>query len=246
MPAAMSRPLTCSKNERPEGATPFSKERPKGATCVLVAKTSPPSPISIIGIGRPISICSLDKETPPKSEGLTPQRGMSPTLPLRSALLNPMSPPFVPRFDCRSTSLKRDGRIIPSFGMIATCQVDGRNLFLIVKKRNTYSYVAIIRGHWTNLNLKTLFESCSKKEQLLIKTCGFQSLWKDLWVCPRCTISHKDTVRVQKKFERMRLVLSKLGPTSGYGRCLWEFPKGRKISSESDLDCALREFQEET
>jgi 8-oxo-dGTP pyrophosphatase MutT (NUDIX family) len=34
--------------------------------------------------------------------------------------------------------------------------------------------------------------------------------------------------------------------TTNWEETEWEFPKGRRTNQEKDLDCALREFQEET
>jgi len=131
--------------------------------------------------------------------------------------------------------------------------------FLITKKRNTYEYISILRGHWRDLtHLKKLYTGCSKGEQILLLTKEFDVLWRDLWIhpppsgsvgCSELTPSEVRLVlvKLRKRFFQLQALRPKLKEVTVHGNCLWEFPKGRKDTpSESELECALREFQEET
>jgi 8-oxo-dGTP pyrophosphatase MutT (NUDIX family) len=145
-----------------------------------------------------------------------------------------------------------------SYGVIAFVTSPDETRFLITKKRNTYEYISIIRGHWRDLtHLKKLYSECSKNEQTLLLTKQFDVLWSDLWIRPPSTGCLKgeltpSEVRVamakfRKRFFQLQALRPKLKEVTTHGNCLWEFPKGRKDTpSESELECALREFQEET
>jgi hypothetical protein len=133
-----------------------------------------------------------------------------------------------------------------SYGVIASTVIGGLRHFLITKKRNTYEYVALLRGVWHDFSdAKNLFAKCTKKEQRMLKTCSFDSLWKDLWVWDGC-LQLTCATRARKKFAQFQGRLSKLATMTTCGKCVWEFPKGKKQLGETELECALREFQEET
>jgi hypothetical protein len=157
------------------------------------------------------------------------------------------------RIECQNTL---QGSQTLSCGVIAYAVVDGVARFLITKKRNTYEYISILRGHWKDLSqLKKLFGCCSRKEQQLLLKFDFDVLWKDLWIYPQSSgcvgVSPLETklvlAKLKKRFFQLQALRPKLEEVTTHGHCIWEFPKGRKDTpSESDLECALREFQEET
>jgi 8-oxo-dGTP pyrophosphatase MutT (NUDIX family) len=94
-----------------------------------------------------------------------------------------------------------------------------------------------------------------EKEQII--TLTFEQLWSDMW---------SETVNLQYKNEelisskKMESIMNGIlingekinlknivdnSPTN-WLETEWEFPKGRRNNKEKDLECALREFEEET
>jgi 8-oxo-dGTP pyrophosphatase MutT (NUDIX family) len=94
-----------------------------------------------------------------------------------------------------------------------------------------------------------------EKERLL--NTSFDNLWKMLWG-NNIGIQYKgEEISSQKKFELIKngvyidnnlITLESIIENSktNWTETEWEFPKGRRNFQEKDLDCALREFEEET
>jgi len=133
--------------------------------------------------------------------------------------------------------------------------------FLSVRRRNTLSYVEFIRGKYKFADiyfLKTLFSRMTIKERNLIKTKPFNFLWETLWINDQFKeINRSEFERASKKFDDLfkgviinnkfitiRILLEIT--ESKYSETEWNFPKGRRNCYETDIECAKREFQEET
>jgi 8-oxo-dGTP pyrophosphatase MutT (NUDIX family) len=100
--------------------------------------------------------------------------------------------------------------------------------------------------------------SVAEKERL--KTESFDNLWKMMWG-ENTGIQYKgEEIASSKKFEIIKngvqinnddtskttlLDIIKNSKTT-WTETEWEFPKGRRNFQEKDLECALREFEEET
>jgi 8-oxo-dGTP pyrophosphatase MutT (NUDIX family) len=97
--------------------------------------------------------------------------------------------------------------------------------------------------------------SLQEKERLLNEP--FDKLWKMMWG-ETSGIQYRNEESVSsKKFEtiksgvivnNVRVTLNDLilNSATNWNETEWEFPKGRRNYQEKDLDCAIREFEEET
>jgi len=125
--------------------------------------------------------------------------------------------------------------------------------FLLIQRKHSYSYVEFIRGRYEKNN----FESLHKLLKLMtlneiekIINNDFNILWNDLW---QKTCKHKSFQKEfeisQQKFNHIKQnynILDFLNLKILYDTPEWGFPKGRRDKNEKNLDCALREFKEET
>lgn len=133
--------------------------------------------------------------------------------------------------------------------------------FLMVQRKDSLSYVDFVRGKYTFENtkyIKQLFNDMSERERTLISKGNFSNLWKDLWK-EHNTHTFKGEYEISKikyesllegvqyddgSFESINTLIK------NSNICLntpeWEFPKGRRNSNETDIECAIREFEEET
>jgi 8-oxo-dGTP pyrophosphatase MutT (NUDIX family) len=104
--------------------------------------------------------------------------------------------------------------------------------------------------------MNTTIDEMSLYEKHRILTMPFDMLWNDMW--GESNLQYKnEEYSSKKKFESIRegilfddkLVTLKdiveMSKTK-WMETEWEFPKGRRNQKEKDLDCALREFEEET
>jgi 8-oxo-dGTP pyrophosphatase MutT (NUDIX family) len=89
----------------------------------------------------------------------------------------------------------------------------------------------------------------TKDEQNKILNMSFDDLWYGVWGESSSVKSHKnDYDTSERKFATIKDMLPQLisENPSKWLEPEWGFPKGRRNPHESDLNCAMREFQEET
>jgi 8-oxo-dGTP pyrophosphatase MutT (NUDIX family) len=155
---------------------------------------------------------------------------------------------------------------IISYGIIGFSSLtkDGFK-YLMIRRKNSFGFIDFIRGKYSTNNyqhLVILFDEMSMNEKQLIKTNDFKTLWKNMWGIQETenTKQNKPEESIsQKKFELLKngvpignndeiITLDDLinNSKTNWEETEWEFPKGRRNFQEKDLDCALREFEEET
>ena len=138
--------------------------------------------------------------------------------------------------------------------------------FLLICRKHTINYIEFIRGNY-NLtkfsdieNIKNLFERMTHNEVDNIKNKGFDDLWNNIWIYDKLTNSHqKEYLKAKDKFMKLvdgiqlndyaeiidlKYILDNC--QTQYIEPEWGFPKGRRNIREEDLECANREFKEET
>lgn len=119
---------------------------------------------------------------------------------------------------------------------------------LMVRRKDSMSYMEFLRGKYDISNstyIHNLIRNMTKDEQRRIVEQPFQVLWSLLWGNGRDVHSQEFTESKEKydALDRARLVYEY---RSVYDEPEWGFPKGRRMRKESDIDCAIREFFEET
>ena len=90
----------------------------------------------------------------------------------------------------------------------------------------------------------------SNIEMDFIKKKNFDILWTELWnKTAKKKKYHKEYLESKKKFNKL-IDNGKLDElltiVSDYDTPEWEIPKGRRNHHEKNIDCAIREFREET
>ena len=125
--------------------------------------------------------------------------------------------------------------------------------FLMVQRKNSLGYLEFIRGRYNIDNLTTLthlLEQMTNEELNNINNNDFDYLWNNLWDSNniRNKNHHKEYLNSKQKLYQLKLnnnnILTETKPLYNFNE--WGFPKGRRESYESDLVCAIREFEEET
>lgn len=128
---------------------------------------------------------------------------------------------------------------------------------LIERKRCTYAFIEFAHGHYNSHNetrIKYLLNNMTVNEKIDILSLEFGVIWHRVWLYnPEniYTVTHSYRKKAQKfnnSFVRDGGVKLRrlLADTSNIDTD-WEFPKGRKKSNfELDVQCAIREFREET
>jgi len=148
---------------------------------------------------------------------------------------------------------------ITSYGIITfRSSVEGLQ-FLMIRRKDSFGYIDFIRGKYSLYNLKQLLniiDEMSITEKKRILELSFDTLWIEMWGEFNSQFKGEENIS-KKKFEMLKegITLSdkiytlkdivEMSKTS-WKETEWEFPKGRRNQKEKDLDCALREFEEET
>ena len=134
--------------------------------------------------------------------------------------------------------------------------------FLTIKRRNTIAIIEFIRGKYKIKNYKyllTLFYQMTNKEKDDLLNQSFDFNWKKVWLLNDINQeTHiKEYNTSKKKYlllkdgivsDNIEVNIKKLIQFSGnkYENSEWGFPKGRKNLDETEIECAIREFEEET
>lgn len=126
--------------------------------------------------------------------------------------------------------------------------------FLLIRRKHSISFIEFIRGIYKieKYILKTLFELMSPEEILLISTNSFTKLWEEVWGERSWLKSfEKEYIESEKKFntivenkELFIFLTNEIIPK--YDSPEWGIPKGKRNNNESNLECGIREFCEET
>jgi 8-oxo-dGTP pyrophosphatase MutT (NUDIX family) len=119
---------------------------------------------------------------------------------------------------------------------------------LMVRRKDSMSYMEFVRGKYELHDieyLKKQLQNMTVAEQQLIVNEQFETLWTKLWGNGR-DLDSPEYEMAKHKFESLdRKLLVALVP-SKFVEPEWGFPKGRRMRGETDIQCAEREFFEET
>lgn len=126
--------------------------------------------------------------------------------------------------------------------------------FLAIQRKDTIPYVEFVRGKYSPDDLEyvvRLISEMTSDEQENLKSLTFEQMWTSFWGnWRRGSACETDYLAAESVYKRLlsacpisTLVASavRFAPERE-----WSFPKGRKMTSETDVSCALREFEEET
>lgn len=119
---------------------------------------------------------------------------------------------------------------------------------LMVRRKDSMSFMEFIRGKYEMSYpdyIHRLIGNMTQDEQRKVVELSFATLWAQLWGNSRDTHS-SEFYEAKEKFEaldRGRIVYEHPSP---WTEPEWGFPKGRRMRGETDMDCAMREFVEET
>lgn len=118
--------------------------------------------------------------------------------------------------------------------------------FLMIQRKDTIGYIDFIRGKYTDLD--TCINEMTKNEKLNLLTKTFDELWNELWICNKTHENFYKQEYYQAKNKFNKLDINNLVRTieSKFLFQEFSFPKGRRNIRERNIDCAEREFFEET
>ena len=129
---------------------------------------------------------------------------------------------------------------------------------LMIQRKDSISYIEFLRGKYDLNNpayILDLLNTCSLEERKRIQSYSFDDLWNILWFSGKN--KKKQTDRMVKEYHKSKGMFERLHESKQLCKLVdkchkeyetpeWEFPKGRRSTREGNMDCATREFEEET
>ena len=149
---------------------------------------------------------------------------------------------------------------IISYGVIVFAYFETGIKYLMIRRKDSFGYIDFMRGKYNELNvnqIQNIINEMSNDEKQKLLSDNFDNLCKEMWGDAN-NGQYKNEVNYSlKKFDLVKkgihttddtITLNDIISKSNTNWCEteWEFPKGRKNYKEKDIDCALREFEEET
>lgn len=121
---------------------------------------------------------------------------------------------------------------------------------LIIRKRCTYAYNTFVHGKYEQSEeaLLNLFNQMTCEEKIDILSENFDMVWYRFWLHAPKRASYNHAKEIYNTFVVPNILkIRKLIAQSKNANYLWEIPKGRRETPlENSIQCAIREFQEET
>ena len=151
---------------------------------------------------------------------------------------------------------------ITSYGIVAFRYYESKYYYLMIRRKDSFGYIEFIRGKYSLLDIfqiQKIVDEMSLEEKTRILERPFEELWIQMWGNVNIQNSQykNEECMSKKKFEMLKFgievngtiyTLQSIIQTSSttWDETEWEFPKGRRNPKERDLECSLREFEEET
>lgn len=154
---------------------------------------------------------------------------------------------------------------ITSNGIIVFKDSEEGASYLMIRRKDTLGFVEFIRGKYPIYNkmyLQRIIDEMTMDEKRRLQTQSFSELWTNVWgdylnskyqneeavSCDRFN-ALKNGIKINRGNGNVSYIsldmLIENSPTR-WNESEWGFPKGRRNYQEKDINCALREFSEET
>lgn len=135
--------------------------------------------------------------------------------------------------------------------------------YLVIRRRDTLGFIDFMRGKYSIYNkdyIMNMIKQMTLDEKSRLHTLTFKELWGGLWGDGNVFEQYRseESASREKWTSLMAGVNSKMGfytlkdlveesrQYEEWDEPEWGFPKGRRDYHESDYECAIREFCEET
>jgi len=149
---------------------------------------------------------------------------------------------------------------ITSYGIILFRKIKDEIQYLMIRRKDSFGYIDFMRGKYSPYNifqLQKIVDEMSILEKTRILSDPFDQLWIQMWGETTNVQYKNEELSSSKKMDLIRngviindenVTLKSIVENSKteWNETEWEFPKGRRNNKEKDLECALREFEEET
>ena len=152
---------------------------------------------------------------------------------------------------------------ITSLGSIAF-RIHNDNIeYLMIRRKDTLGFIDFMRGKYSTNNkeyIMNMLKQMTILEKNKLNTKSFDEIWSEIWGNITISSQYKSEENTSKiKFNQLKNGIQYKGKNytlndliidsnqmTNWEEPEWGFPKGRRNFNENDINCALREFSEET
>lgn len=152
-----------------------------------------------------------------------------------------------------SNSLKEILQSVSSVSENCYSHLFPKTKFLMIQRKDTMGYIDFIRGKYSNTDksvqdklLKTWLDEMIEDEKKNLLRKSFDELWDELWVNKNSKTYKNEYYNAKVKYELLDVKSLVSESSTKYNFQEFGFPKGRRNMREKNLECAKREFYEET
>jgi 8-oxo-dGTP pyrophosphatase MutT (NUDIX family) len=152
---------------------------------------------------------------------------------------------------------------ITSIGIIAFRKIEGQIQYLMIRRKDTLGFIDFMRGKYAVNNkyyIINMLKQMTQEEKEILKLGDFDAVWFKLWVGNVISNQYKNeesisreiynslvqVILVKEDFYTLGDLIEESNKGKLWTEAEWGFPKGRRNFQETDLNCAIREFEEET
>ena len=142
---------------------------------------------------------------------------------------------------------------ITSYGIIAFTYIDDKLHYLMIRRKNSYGYIEFVRNKYSFRHidqLQDIIDEMTIQEKHDILFSNFEKIFwtrsQDHLYLFKKILQLREGVKLFDQNKTIRLHEFVNSSKTNWVEQEWEFPKGRKNAKETDLDAAVREFEEET
>lgn len=149
---------------------------------------------------------------------------------------------------------------ITSNGII-NVNISDKRTYLMIRRKHSLGFVEFMRGRYSINNihyLMNIIDEMTIHEKQMLCNDTFETLWKTLWGINSNDLRYKPEEKITcEKFNQLKkgiiynnqlYTLENIinDSKTSWNEPEWGFPKGRRNYKENDINCALREYEEET
>lgn len=152
---------------------------------------------------------------------------------------------------------------ITSIGIIAFRKIEGQLQYLMIRRKDTLGFIDFMRGKYAVNNkyyIINMLKQMTQEEKDILKQGDFDAVWFKLWGGNVISNQYKNEesisrekynslvqgILVKEGFYTLVDLIEESNRDKIWTEAEWGFPKGRRNFQETDFDCAIREFEEET
>jgi ADP-ribose pyrophosphatase YjhB (NUDIX family) len=142
---------------------------------------------------------------------------------------------------------------IISFGILCYYIDENKIIkYLMIQRKNTLAFMEFLKGRYNVLDenyMSKLINHMTQDERLMLKNNNFEKIWSDIWLEAsnkniKEYFESKQNFTDLSKNNKLQNIINNSNKVEIESE--WGFPKGRRKIKETDLDCSIREFCEET